>query len=229
MTHPPLLPETDAALLPPDAIEARSFALIDAEVPEPRPFSGPAWEVARRLIHTTGDTSLPADLVLPAAAVAAGVAALRAGATVFTDTRMACVGIPARRLAPLGASAVCLLDLPGVADKAAAEGITRSRAAMLLAGPRLAGSLVAIGNAPTALLTLLELLDHGLPAPALIIGMPVGFVNAAESKALLEQSPWTALVLRGRRGGSPLAAAAVNALADIAGRQPATAPTSAPS
>lgn len=218
MTHP----AHDEALLSPSAIESRSFAVIDAEVPKPRPFTGHAWEVARRLIHTTGDPALVHDLWLPDEAVAAGVKALRRGAPIFTDTRMVCAGIPQRRLTPLGCTARCLLDLPGVMGHAIREGITRSRAAMLLAAPDLAGAIVAIGNAPTALLTLLDALD-GMPtltrAPALIIGMPVGFVNAAESKALLEQSPWPALTLRGRKGGSPLAAATVNALAEIALRE----------
>lgn len=215
MTSQPL----DEALLSPSIIEARSFAIIDAEIPEPRPFTGHAWEVARRLIHTTGDPALARDLWLPDTAVAAGVKALRRGAAIFTDTRMVCAGMPQRRLKPLGCTAQCLLDLPGVMGQAIRGGITRSRAAMLLAAPQLTGAVVAIGNAPTALLTLLEVLDD-MPnlacAPALIIGMPVGFVNAAESKALLERSPWPALTVRGRKGGSPLAAATVNALAEIA-------------
>lgn len=208
-----------AALIPPDDIEARSFAIIDGEIPEPRPFTGHAWEIARRLVHTSGDISLPGDLYLPDDAVRRGIQALRRGCAVFTDTRMACSGIPARRFTSLNCSVQCLLDLPGVADKAKADNITRARAAMLLAGESLSGSIVAIGNAPTALLTLLELLDEGLPAPALIIGMPVGFVNAAESKELLVHNGRPCLVLRGRKGGSPLAAATVNALAIIAGRK----------
>ncbi len=208
-----------ASRIPPEEIEARSFAIIDEELPEPRPFSGFAWEVARRLIHTSGDISLPADLYLPEEAIMRGIEALRHGCSVLTDTRMALSGIPLRRLSPLNCSAHCLLDLPGVEEQSRKLGITRSRAAILLAGERLSGSIIAIGNAPTALLTLLELLDEGLPEPALIIGMPVGFVNAAESKELLLQSGRTCLSLRGRRGGSPLVASVVNALALIAGRK----------
>ena len=208
-----------AALIPPDDIEARSFVIIDGEIPEPRPFTGHAWEIARRLVHASGDISLPGDLYLPEDAVRRGVRALRRGCSIFTDTRMASSGIPTRRLTPLNCSVRCLLDLPGVADKARSDNITRTRAAMLLAGEALADSIVAIGNAPTALLTLLELLDEGLPEPALIIGMPVGFVNAAESKELLVHSGHPCLALRGRKGGSPLAAAAVNALAVIADRK----------
>ncbi len=207
----------DPALLAPAAIEARSFAIIDAEVPEPRPFAGAAWSVARRLIHTSGDTTLAASLSLPDGAIRSGVAALRAGAPVFTDTRMAAAGIPVRRLAPFGSSVVCLLDLPGAAPHDPHSAITRARAAMLAAAPLLPGSLLAVGNAPTALFTLLELVRQGLTPPALVIGMPVGFVNAAEAKEALAQSGLPALILHGRKGGSNLAAAAVNALTILAG------------
>jgi precorrin-8X/cobalt-precorrin-8 methylmutase len=199
----------------PGEIEARSFAIIDAEAPEPRPFSGTAWSVARRLIHTCGDMDILSRLVLPVAAVEAGMAALRRGAPVFTDTEMACRGVPKRRMEALGSTVLSLLALPGVHERARRERCTRSRAALLEAAPLLPGAIVAIGNAPTALLALLELLEQGLAAPALIIGMPVGFVNAAESKELLCRSPYPHLCLRGRKGGSPLAAASVNALAEL--------------
>ena len=200
----------------PGEIEARSFAIIDAEIPAPRPFSGAAWSVARRLIHTCGDVDILPRLVLPEAAVESGIAALRRGAPVFTDTEMACCGIPRRRMDALGSSARSLLSLPGVKERAMREICTRSRAALLEAASLLPGALVAIGNAPTALLALLEMLEQGLAAPALIIGMPVGFVNAAESKELLCRSPYPHVCLRGRKGGSPLAAASVNALAELA-------------
>ena len=206
----------DPASAPQD-IEARSFAIIDAEIPEPRPFAGPLWEVARRLIHTTGDVDILPHLRLDAAALAGGVAALRQGCTVYTDTEMARCGMPLRRLSPLGVTVQSLMAMP-VAEEVTARGITRSRAAMLSLRHRLAGSIVAIGNAPTALLALLELLEAGATPPALIIGMPVGFVNAAQSKALLHRSPWPHFTLLGRKGGSPLVAAAVNALAVIAAR-----------
>ena len=200
----------------PEEIEARSFAIIDAETPEPRPFSGATWSIARRLIHTCGDMDILPWLVLPDAAVDAGITALRRGAPVFTDTEMACHGVPERRLRTLGSTVRSLLSLPGVNERAIWGKYTRSRAALLEAAPLLPGALVAIGNAPTALLTLLEMLEQGLAAPALIIGMPVGFVNAVESKELLCQSPYPHLCLRGRKGGSPLAAASVNALAELA-------------
>lgn len=208
-------PPLDPASTPAD-IEARSFAIIDAEAGAAKPFSGHAWSVARRLVHTSGDMTLLDSLHLPDAAIAAGLAALRRGALVFTDTEMARAGMPLRRLAPLGVTVSCILSQPGVAERARERGITRSRAGMEALGGRLGGSVVAIGNAPTALLALLDHLDAGGPAPALVIGMPVGFVNAAESKALLmARNDVPCLAVAGRRGGSPLAAATVNALACI--------------
>lgn len=204
----------------PETIEARSFAIIEAEAGEVRPFSGRAWLVARRLVHTCGDLSLLDALHLPDAAIEAGLSALKNGCPVFTDTEMARSGIPMRRLEPFGVSVSCLLTAASsgsaIAALAAEKGVTRSRAGLEALGSRLGGAIVAIGNAPTALLALLDYLESGGPPPALVIGMPVGFVNAAESKELLiKRWQQPSLVLRGRRGGSPLAAATVNALACI--------------
>ncbi len=197
----------------PEDIERLSFSIIDEETGESRPFTGDAWAVARRLVHTAGDLSLLADLILPETAIRAGVEALRKGAPVITDTTMALAGIPPRRF-PAGYPLFCMLSRPGVAEEAARLGCTRSRAAVLALGKAAHGAIIAIGNAPTALLALLESINAGGPLPALVIGMPVGFVNAAESKELLLACPHVpSLVLRGRRGGSPLAAATVNALA----------------
>ena len=201
----------------PQGIEERSFAIIDAEIPEPRPYAGRLWHIARRMAHTVGDVDIVREAVLSEQAVEAGLAALRRGCRIFTDTEMARCGMVPRRLEPLGVSVRCLLAEPGVADYAAAQQCTRSRAGILAARELWAGNIVAIGNAPTALLALLEVLEQGAPPPALIIGMPVGFVNAAESKALLCQSAWPHLSLRGRKGGSPLVAAVVNALVIMAG------------
>ena len=207
-----LRPESD-----PVSIERRSFAIIDAEAGEPKPFSGRCWEVARRLVHTTADFSILETLVVSEEAVSAGVAALRASRPVFTDTKMALAGIPKRRLEPLGVTATCLLSLPGVSERAKKHGTTLSRAAVELAGDSLEGAILAVGNAPTTLIALITHLRAGGRPPALVIGMPVGFVNAAESKELLlEEKTLPSIVLRGRRGGSPLAAATVNALAEIA-------------
>ncbi len=207
--------ELDPACTPQE-IEARSFAIIDAEIPEPRPFSGGLWEVARRCVHTLGDTEIVADLRLSRDGLAAGVAALRRGCTVYTDTRMAAAGLPLRRLTPLGVTVTPLMGLPGLEEISRRRGVTRSRAGIDMIADRLAGQIMVIGNAPTALLALLEALSQGAPAPALVVGMPVGFVNAAQSKELLRQSPWPHFTLLGRKGGSAVAAACVNALAELA-------------
>lgn len=218
MTHslPPLPPVKLDPACTPAAIEARSFAIIDAEIPEPRPFSGPLWRVARRCVHTLGDTDIVSDLRLSPQGLDAGVAALLAGRTVFTDTRMAAAGLPSRRLEPLGVTVTPLMALPGLMELARSRGITRSRAGIEIIAEKMAGNIVVIGNAPTALLGLLDTLDKGAAPPALIVGMPVGFVNAAQSKELLHHSPWPHFTLLGRKGGSAVAAACVNALADLA-------------
>ena len=213
LTIPPHI-VLDEAHSPAD-IEARSFAIIDEAIPEPRPFAGPLWQVARRCVHTLGDTDIVHDLRLNACALERGLAALRAGCTVFTDTRMAADGMPTRRLAPLGVTAVPLMALPGIEETARTQGITRSRAAMLDIASRWAGAIVVVGNAPTALLTLLDLVSQGTPPPALVVGMPVGFVNAAQSKVLLHESGLPHFTLLGNKGGSAVAAACVNAMADM--------------
>jgi len=201
----------------PAGIEKKSFAIIDSEVPEPRPFDGPRWEVARRLVHTSADFELLGLLTFSPGAVRAGVAALRSGAVVVTDTRMCQMGIPTRRLTPLGASTMCLMDDPELAAKARELGVTRARLAVEEAAKLNGPVIFAIGNAPTALLRLLELIDEGRILPELVVGMPVGFVNAAESKELLAaRTDVPFIAIRGRKGGSPLAAACVNALAEMA-------------
>ncbi len=196
----------------PHAIEQRSFDIIDAEVPEPRPYTGPLWEIARRMIHTSGDISLLNNIVLSEKALNAGLGALRHQCTVYTDTRMALCGME-KRLTQLGIKTQCILQTESVTEHAKTLGTTRSRAGILAIADKLAGNIVAIGNAPTALLALLELLNTGITPPALIVGMPVGFVNALESKELLFQSPYIHMTLRGRKGGSPLVASVLNALA----------------
>lgn len=205
----------DVASLP-DDIESRSFAIIDAEIPEPRPFSGPLWHIARRLVHTSGDTGIVDQLSLSLAAAQAGVNALRKGCTVFTDTEMARCGMTKKHLHSLNVTTTCILSLPRIVEDAQAQHCTRSRAGILRIAPLWKNAIIAIGNAPTALLAVLECLNAGAEPPALIIGMPVGFVNAAESKALLAHSTYPQLSLQGRKGGSNLAAATVNALAVLA-------------
>ncbi len=170
--------------------------------------------MAVRLVHSCGMPDVLADFVFSPGAGAAGRAALCAGATVLVDTEMVAHGIIRKRL-PAANPVVCTLNAPGVAEQARRLGITRAAAAVESWRDAIAGAVVAVGNAPTALYRLLELLEEGTSPPALIVAMPVGFVGAAEAKAALVDSEFGVpfLAIRGRRGGSALAAAAVNALA----------------
>ena len=171
-------------------------------------------KVAVRLIHTSGMTDIVCDLAASPQAAAIGRSALAAGAPILCDARMVAEGITRSRL-PVENAIVCTLQNPEVPALAQRLGNTRSAAALELWRSQLGGAVVAIGNAPTALFRLLELLDEGAPKPALILGFPVGFVGAAESKAALaaDSRGVPFITLHGRRGGSAMAAAAVNALA----------------
>jgi len=194
------------------AIYERSFAIIRAEADLAR-FSGAAERVVVRMIHACGMTDLPGDVEMSVDFAEAARTALKSSAPILCDAKMVANGVTRARL-PAGNEVICTLDDPQVPALAARMGTTRSAAAMELWRPRLAGSIVVIGNAPTSLFRLLEMLDAGAPRPAAVIGIPVGFVGAAESKAALAKDgrvPF--LVVHGRRGGSAMAAAAVNALA----------------
>lgn len=193
-------------------IYRRSFATIRAEA-DLGGLAPDAQVVAVRMIHATGETALAADLEFHPRLVGTARDALRAGAPIFTDAQMIASGITRRRL-PAENAIHCLLHddrTPGLAYR---WGTTRSAAAVSLWGEELAGAIVAIGNAPTALFHLLELIADGGPRPAAILGLPVGFVGSAESKIALAENPWDIpyLVVHGRRGGSALCVAAVNAL-----------------
>jgi precorrin-8X/cobalt-precorrin-8 methylmutase len=192
-------------------IYRRSFATIRAEADLARFDAGTA-QVVVRMIHACGMVDLAADVRYSPGVVAAARAALRAGAPILCDAQMVAAGITRRRL-PAGNEIVCTLNDPRVPELAQRLGDTRSAAALDLWQDRLAGAVVAIGNAPTALFHLLDLLDAGAPAPAAILGLPVGFIGAAESKRALADSGHPFLVVDGRRGGSALAVAAVNAIA----------------
>jgi len=199
------------------AIYERSFAIIRAEAELSR-FSAEEADVAVRMIHACGLVEAARHIVFGRDLVAAARAALTHGAPILCDAEMVAHGITRARL-PARNDVVCALRdarVPALAEKL---GTTRSAAALELWADRLAGAVVAIGNAPTALFHLLELLDGGAPKPAAILGIPVGFVGAAESKdALAEDSrdvPF--LIVRGRMGGSAMAAAAVNGLARAGG------------
>src|SRR5580698_1779980 len=195
------------------AIYRASFATIRAEA-NLSAIPADLEKLAVRVIHACGMTDIVDDLLFSSGAGSAGRAALAAGAPLFCDARMVAEGITRSRL-PAGNRVICTLNEASVPERARAMNNTRSAAALELWRPELEGSVVVIGNAPTALFHLLDMLDDGAPKPALIIGFPVGFVGAAESKAMLAQNsrgvPFVAL--RGRRGGSAMAAAAVNALA----------------
>jgi len=197
----------------PAAIYAASFATVRREADLQR-FDAGIEAIAVRLIHACGMVEVADRLIFSERAYGSGRAALRAGAPVLCDCEMVAAGI-VRRALPAGNEVVVTLNDPSVPALAAAIGNTRSAAAVELWKDRLDGAVVAIGNAPTALFHLLELLDQGWPRPALILGFPVGFVGAAESKAELVDDPRGCefVALAGRRGGSAMASAAVNALA----------------
>jgi precorrin-8X/cobalt-precorrin-8 methylmutase len=201
----------------PHEIEQESFAIIDAEAGAHR-FSPDQWAVVRRMIHTSADFDYVADVRIHPRAVAAGVNAIRSGATIFTDTNMARTGIRQKDLAHFGAAARCLMADAAVARKAAEQGVTRARAAVQAVAHQLEGCIYVVGNAPTALLHLVELIRDRKARPALVIGLPVGFVNAAESKAKLLDLDIPYITNVGRKGGSNVAAGAVNALILLAGR-----------
>ena len=169
--------------------------------------------VTVRMIHACGMVDLVDDLRYSLDVVEAGRTALSDGAPVLCDTNMIASGVTRKRL-PAGNEILCTLSDPRVPSLAERMGTTRSAAALELWRDKLPGSVVAIGNAPTALFRLLEILDEGIGAPAAILGLPVGFVGAAESKLeLVKRAPAPYLVVRGRRGGSAMAVAAINALA----------------
>ena len=194
------------------AIYAHSFATIRAEADLSR-FTPEQARVAVRVIHACGIVGITDDLEFSPGFAVAARAALLAGRPVLCDSKMVAHGITRARL-PAGNAVLCTLDAPETPGIAARIGNTRSAAALELWRPHLDGALVAIGNAPTALFHLLDLLDAGAPSPAAIIGMPVGFVGAVESKqALAGDGRVPFATVHGRRGGSAMAVAAVNALA----------------
>lgn len=195
------------------AIYRQSFATIRAEA-DLSGLSAEVSQVAVRMIHACGMVDLVRDLAFTPGVVSRARAALRAGAPVLCDVSMVASGITRRRL-PADNDVVCTLSDPAVPGLAADLGTTRSAAALELWRDRLDGAVVAVGNAPTALFRLLEMIEEGAPRPAAVIGVPVGFVGAVESKDALATHPSELehLIVRGRRGGSAIAAAAVNAIA----------------
>jgi precorrin-8X/cobalt-precorrin-8 methylmutase len=196
-------------------IYRRSFATIRAEADLAR-FTPEEEHVVVRIIHACGMVEVAGDLVFSPGAVLAAGQALRDGAPILCDSRMVAQGVIRRRL-PRGNEVLCMVDDPAVAALAETIGNTRSAAALELWRDRLDGAVVAVGNAPTALFRLLEILDETAARPACVIGMPVGFVGAAESKeALIEDRRVPFVTVRGRKGGSAMTAAALNAIASEA-------------
>ncbi len=201
------------------AIEHDSFALIDAEVGEAHSYSASQWPVVRRMIHASADFEFNGLTFFHPGAIEAGIAAIRRGAPVVADVEMICVGLSRPRLAHFGMKAHQFISDEDVIAAAKANGGTRAIEAMRKAHRLglLEGSIVAVGNAPTALIEVVRLIEEEGVRPALVLGMPVGFVSAAESKERLmaqQEVPWIAI--RGRKGGSTLAVAALHALLALA-------------
>lgn len=196
----------------PQEIEKKSMEIIEAFL------AGYSWSplqkaIVKRIIHTTGDPDLVSALRFHPHAAQSGYQALRAGCNIYTDVNMLKSGVNQVQLEKQGGQVFCSISDPRVIEESKNTGITRAAAAMRLYGRELDGSVVAIGNAPTALFEVLNIVDQGIARPALIVGTPVGFVGAAESKAMLVQnSPVPYISLLGTRGGSPIAVSIVNAL-----------------
>lgn len=200
----------------PQRIEQKSMAII-APYLSPLGLTADQTKIYERIIHATGDPDYAGRTLAAPAAIDAGVEALRRGAGFFTDVHMVRVGINARKMAQCGCTAQCLITDEDVAAEAKRLGITRAMAAMRKFGGALNGQIVAIGNAPTALFEVLTLMDTHNIRPALIIGVPVGFVGAAEAKeALIVNSPVPYMTIRGHKGGSTVAASICNALLNLA-------------
>lgn len=205
-----------APLIQPDAIEAESFRIIDAEV-GPHEFSVIEWPIVQRAIHSTADFDLGRSMIFHPRAVEAGIAAIRRGAHVVADVQMIQAGVSAGYLAEFGGRVYCYMADPDVAERARAEGTTRAIQCMRKAAREAPGAIYAIGNAPTALLELVRLVEDGDASPSLIIGVPVGFVSAAESKEQLRTQALVPYITnRGRKGGTPVAVSITNALLRLA-------------
>lgn len=196
----------------PQEIEDLSFKIIASEAGD-HGFNPAEWPVVRRMIHTSADFEYIESVRFNGDAVDAGIKAIRSGCSIFTDTNMARVGIRKREIDAFGGSVHCLIADPDVAKKAAEDGTTRALAAVDLACSLMAGGIYVVGNAPTALLRLIQKIESGEASPALVLGFPVGFVNAAESKDALMELDIPYITNKGRKGGSNIAASVVNALA----------------
>ncbi len=199
----------------PTEIEAKSFAIIDREAGA-NAFSPLEWQIVRRMIHTSADFEYMKTIRFHPEAISKGLEAVLNGKTIVTDTNMAKTGININGLKPYGCKVICLIQDSGVSSSAEASGKTRASLAVDAVLEEMEGGIYVIGNAPTALIRLMELLKEGKAKPALVIGLPVGFVNASESKAELMTMNYPFISNVGRKGGSTVAASVVNALIKIA-------------
>lgn len=210
--------------LPPDEIYRRSFATVDALLPAGN-WSAEERHVLQRIVHATGDPQLALQVRFKPEAIERGITALQQHTAIFTDVHMVAAGSNKRWCDALGCSLHVLIAQEGLEVAAQSATITRSAAAVIKALPLLGDTIVVIGNAPTALLALLDALDEGrCEPPALIIGMPVGFIATPESKTALWERPYPAIIVEGTRGGSPVAAATLNALFSLALQKTQQAP-----
>lgn len=198
-------------MMGPEEIERASMAIIGREMGD---WAGPAENlpVLKRVIHTTADFDFVRNLLFSPNAVWLGREALRRGVTVVTDTAMAAAGIGKPAAARWGVSVVCRMADPDVRDEALRRGVTRAVVSMERAAAETPDAIFAIGNAPTALIRLCELVREGAARPSLVVGVPVGFVNVVESKEMLAATDVPYIAAMGRKGGSPVASAVVNAL-----------------
>ena len=199
----------------PHEIERSSFEIIDQEAGIHH-FTTQQWSIVRRIIHTTADFEFKEMIRFHPDAITAGIEAIRNGQTIVTDTNMARVGIRKKEIERFGGQVKCYIDDPLIYQNAAAAGGTRAKAAVDAALGDMQDGIYVVGNAPTALLRLMELVEDKKARPALIIGLPVGFVNAAESKAALVEMDYPHISNVGRKGGSNVAASVVNALSILA-------------
>jgi len=199
----------------PDEIERSSFQIIDQEAGTHH-FTEKQWSIVRRMIHTTADFEFKEMVRFHPDAISAGIEAIRNGKMIITDTNMARVGIRKKESEQFGGQVNCYINDPLIHEKAVVTGGTRAKAAVDMAISEMKDGIYVVGNAPTALLRLIELVSAKKARPALIIGLPVGFVNAAESKAALMEMDYPYISNVGRKGGSNVAASVVNALAILA-------------
>ena len=198
----------------PNEIEVQSFNIIDSEA-GPHSFSLDEWQIVRRMIHTSADFDYMKTVRFHPNAILKGIEAIFKGKTIITDTTMAKSGINAAGLARFGCRIICLIQDSQVCRSAQNAGNTRAAEAVDAALAEMSGGIYVVGNAPTALLRLIELIKAGQAHPALVIGLPVGFVNAAESKADLMAIDYPSISNTGRKGGSTVAASVINALVKL--------------